>query len=122
MATASENAPRRVRAVRRSFAAAGLADGDTLAVSTPDGREVHIDGLSTVEDGARSRVEVRLAGVPEGGDPSFVIVNPPTLVPDPLGDKVINGMTYREDPLRALAQAIADNGGAAAPRSGRRKR
>ncbi len=121
MATPSETGPRRVRAVKRAYAAAGSADGETLAVTTPSGAEVHIDALATFEDGARSRVEVRLAGA-VGGDPNFVVVNPPTLVPDPLGDIPINGVMYREDPLRALAQAIADNGGAAPIRKGRRGR
>lgn len=116
-----ESAERRVEAVRRAFQAAGTEAGDTLAVVAPDGREVHIAGMATSIDGARSSVEVGLAGATEGGDPNFVIVNPPTLVPDPFGDKVVNGVTYREDPLRALAQVIADNGGAATVSRRRRR-
>lgn len=121
MPTPSESGRARARAVRRAFEAAGLPPGDVLAVTVPDGREVQIEALSVTEDGARSSVEVRLAGSTEGGDPNFVIVNPPTLVPDPMGDKVIRGMRYREDPLRALAQAIADNGGAVGGSKRRRR-
>jgi hypothetical protein len=122
MATPSENGPRRARAVSRAFAAAGLKDGEALAVKTPDGREVHIENVTATISGGRSEIAVHLAGMPIGGDPSFVIVNPPTLVPDPTGDVLIRGQRFREDPLGALAMVLADNGGAAqkARRRGRR--
>ncbi len=115
MPTPSENAPDRVRRIRRAFEATGNGPDDVLALQTPDGREVHIASFSSNIDGARSRVEIHLAGSVEGGDPAFVIVNPPTMVPDGMGG-------FREDPLGALAQAIADNGGAASGIKRRRAR
>lgn len=117
MGTPSENAQERVNRVHRALQASGVGPGETLAVTTPDGREVHIESFSVTD----TSVEIRLSGA-AGGDPHFVIVNPPTLIPDPLGDVIVNGMRFREDPLRALAQAIADNGGAAPIRKGRRGR
>lgn len=66
-------------------------------------------------------VDVYTAGPTVGGDPHFRIINPPTLVEDPNGDIVVtskapNGKTvtrkYREDPVAAIAEAIAGQGGA----------
>jgi len=104
MATASENARARTRAVRDAY------DGPAT-VSTPDG-DVAIESLVAHDDGLRSRVEVRVSDA-AGGDPDFVIVNPPTLVPDPAGEIVVHGVRCREDPLAAVAYVIASNGGAA---------
>lgn len=103
MATPSEAARARVRAVRQAYngpETVGTAAGD-----------VAIEALTAVDDGPRSRVEVRVSHA-EGGDPEFVIVNPPTLVPDPAGDVIVRGMRFREDPLAAVAHVIAMNGGA----------
>jgi hypothetical protein len=44
------------------------------------------------------------------GDP-LVIVNPPTIVPDPSGDIVIGEMTFREDPMDAITRVVRDYGG-----------
>ena len=99
----------RAEQIGKAFRAAKLDPGDVLAVSTPDGREVHIAGLSIGEN----HVDVRLDGIPEGGDPSFRIVNPPTLVPDPAGDHIVRGQRFRVDPLTAIATVIAQSGGAA---------
>lgn len=52
-------------------------------------------------------VDVWLTGAPPDGEPSYRIVNPPLLAEDlaaPTG--------YREDPMLALAQVLAANGGA----------
>jgi hypothetical protein len=119
VASSAEN---RVRSIKRAHRAAKLADGEVLAVTTPDGKEVHIAGLTVVEDGTRSYVDVTLDGVPEGGDPSFRIVNPPTLVPDPTGDVVVRGMRFRNDPVGAIAMVLANNGGAAQKARTRRGR
>lgn len=64
-------------------------------------------------------VEVHAGGQVEGGDPHFVIVNPPTLVEDPAGDVEISGRRFREDPLAALAEVVGMHGGAM---TGKRKR
>lgn len=56
-------------------------------------------------------IEANVAG-PAGGDPAFRVVNPPALVPDPAGEVEISGVRYRNDPLAALAEVIAGNGGA----------
>lgn len=119
MPNPAKTGPERVRAVQRAHRAANLQPGDTLAVQAYGGREVHIEGLSIVEKGQQSYVDVRLSGSTEGGDPNFRIVNPPTLVPDPLGDIVVNGATFREDPISAIAHVIAQNGGASGRRKGR---
>lgn len=103
----------RVRAVEEAH------DGSPVTVATPAG-DVHIDSLTVHEDGPRSYVEVTLAGATEGGDPSFRIVNPPTLVPDPLGDREVNGVRFREDPIAAIAFVIAETGGAAVKAKSRR--
>lgn len=113
MATPSEVGPQRVRAVKRAHKAAGLGPEDVLAVRTVSGAEVHIAAIETHEDGARSYVDVTLAGVPEGGDPNFRIVNPPNLVPDPTGDVITERGRFRVDPIGAIAQVIAQNGGSA---------
>src|SRR5215211_6603584 len=61
-------------------------------------------------------VEVYLNGQNENDDPHFRVWNPPLLVPDPEGDIGIeeaNGTVtlYREDPVMALAEALALRGG-----------
>lgn len=117
MATPKENATRRAREVSEAFADAGVKDGESLAVATPGG-EVLIESVTADS----TSVRVHLAGVPAGGDPSFVIVNPPTLVPDPAGEHLIHGMQFREDPLAAIAMVIAAHGGAAQKSNRRRSR
>jgi hypothetical protein len=112
MATPSENARKRARAVKSAY------DGP-VTVSTPNG-EVQIESLDVTEDGTRSRVEVVVSGA-EGGDPNFVIVNPPTLVPDPAGDVAVRGQLYREDPIAAVAYVIAEHGGATAKQKDTRR-
>lgn len=59
-------------------------------------------------------LDVYLGGEPEGGQAHFRVVNPPTLVQDPEGTRVVRGVRFRVDPLAALAEAVADNGGAQA--------
>ena len=56
-------------------------------------------------------LDVRLRGDTQGGDPHFRIWNPPLLVEDPLGDIELGGRKFREDPLGAVAEAIARHGG-----------
>ena len=111
----------RAESVIRAFRAAKLGEGETLAVSTPDGHEVHFANVTVTDEG--DSVDVHLDGVPRGGDPSFRVVNPPTLVPDPAGDHIVRGERFRFDPMTALAVVVAQAGGAAQKaRSGRRMR
>lgn len=117
---AAERAVARVRAVRQARGRP-LADGERLAVPTRRG-EVHFAQIDPHEEGGRSWVEVRLDGPTAGGDPHFKIVNPPTLVPDPLGEIEVNGARYRHDPIAALAEVIASLGGARTERGRRRRR
>ena len=56
-------------------------------------------------------IEVFLRGESEWGDPHFRIWNPPLLVEDPQGPIAIGDRHYREDPLSAVAEAIARHGG-----------
>jgi hypothetical protein len=120
VATNSENVERRARAIRTDVG--DLAPDEILAVPTEFGT-VNISSVHTVIDGGRSHVEVSLAGTTEGGDPNFVIVNPPTLVEDPNGDVIRgDGKRFRRDPAAALATVIASLGGAQSNRKGRRPR
>lgn len=82
--------------------------------------EVHLAAVAGIitADGLHA-VEVRTAGQTEGGDPHFIIVNPPGLAEDPNGPIELNGRRFRDDPLAALAEVVAQHGGAI---SGKRKR
>lgn len=51
-------------------------------------------------------VRVRPRGAPHNGDGDVIVVNPPTLVPDPRGSIVVRGVRHREDPLAALGMAL----------------
>lgn len=79
--------------------------------------DVLIDRLQFVEDAdGGAHIEVYVDD-PDGGDPCFRIFNPPCLVRDSLGEVVRESgrrtvRRYREDPLAAVAEAIAANGGA----------
>jgi hypothetical protein len=112
-----KNAERRAHLVSRAFKDAGVKKGESLTVATPGG-EVHFETVTSNAD----TVSVHLAGTTAGGDPAFVIVNPPTLVPDPAGPILVNGMQFREDPLAAIATVIAAHGGAAQKSNRRRSR
>lgn len=103
-----ENARNRARAVKKSHGEQAPDDGP-LVLATPNG-DVSIEALTIVEDGTRSRVEVRVSDA-SGGDPNFVIVNPPTLVPDQFGEHVVHGRRFREDPIAAVAYVVAQHGG-----------
>jgi hypothetical protein len=79
---------------------------ERFAVATRFG-EVQIETLDVATDSeGRDYVEVFLAGDTENSDPHFKIWNPPLLVKDPDG-------TLREDPIQAIAEVIAGNGGRA---------
>jgi hypothetical protein len=75
--------------------------------------EVEIQSIRTATDSAGVEfLEVYLAGQPENGDPHWRIYNPPTAVIDPQGDITGNGgRRLREDPILAVAEAIAGRGG-----------
>jgi hypothetical protein len=82
--------------------------------------EVHLAAVQEVTtDSGVPAVEVWVAGETEGGDPHFIIVNPPGLAEDPLGPVEVGGRRFREDPLAALAEVVALHGGA---RTQKRKR
>jgi len=70
-------------------------------------------------EGELDSVEVWIGGS-HSGPPTWRLINPPTLVSDPVGDVVLtedrpNGRTniqrFREDPLEAIAEFIATNQG-----------
>jgi hypothetical protein len=83
---------------------------------------VHFGSIKEKKVKGVTFVEVRLEGETEGGDPNFRIVNPPALVSDPRGDVEINGKRFRHDPEAALAEVIADLGGARKERRRGRRR
>lgn len=113
----ADNIIRRARRVREAIG--DLAPEETLAVPTPRGT-VHIDRAEVVEDGVRSYVDVWLTGSTENGERNYRIVNPPLLVPDPTGEHIgADGQRYRYDPAAAVAQVIADFGGARSDKKGR---
>lgn len=73
---------------------------------------VVLESVQVVTEQGITWLDARTRGETETQDPHFRIVNPPLLVEDPTGPIVINGRTFREDPLAALAQAIGEHGGA----------
>jgi hypothetical protein len=106
----------RVRAVQQ--AAATLPEEGYLARTTQG--TVHMQSLEFGKDGEVEWVDVTLAGETEAGDPHYRIYNPPALVCDPLGDIEVRGVMHRRDPLAALAEVVAQYGGAQAQRKGNR--
>jgi hypothetical protein len=90
----------RAEAAVEQFAEARAAVGDDLPVPVAPG--VHFTEVKAIEDG----VELFVDG--GDGDPHFRIFNPPTLVADPTGDIELNGQRFREDPLAALGQVVAN--------------
>lgn len=106
----------RALSVRKAWNAAG---GSPREIPTPHGT-VRLRRVEFVEEvpGRPAHVEVWV-GDPAGGDPHFVIFNPPRLASDPRGD-IVRGDApgarvphrYRDDPLAAIAEVIAANGGA----------
>lgn len=82
-----------------------------LAVSSRHGHVQFSSLVQKVDQNGFSYVEIYLRGQTESGDPHFRIWNPPLLVEDPQGPIEVGGKHYREDPLQALAEVIARNGG-----------
>lgn len=82
---------------------------DPLMVQAPSGM-VAFSAIRRGSDGDQEWVEA-VVGDPSCGDPSFRVINPPALVPDPDGDVEVAGLRYRYDPLASLAEVIASNGG-----------
>lgn len=92
-----------------------LDENGVVQITTAAGQTVLIERIElSPEDAEMAYVDVYLAGQPEGGDVHFRVINPPTLVEDRTGSIELAGVgRFREDPLLALAEAIAANGGAA---------
>lgn len=103
----AEQRTKAVAKIRASGVAKAFADRKTqdpelpVAVGLPDGRAVYLGHVQEIEGG----VEVWLGE--KNGEPAYRIFNPPTLARDPLGDIEVRGQMYREDPLAAVAEAIA---------------
>lgn len=93
--------------------------GQPYVVRTRHG-EVRLDAVEIHQDGDLAWVEVWAGGDAVGADPHFRIFNPPTLTEDPLGDVEIQGRRFREDPMAALAEAVARAGGAVQTKRKRR--
>lgn len=83
--------------------------GEPFCVPTASGL-VAFTSITERTEGASRWVEVTVAD-PACGDPTFRVFNPPALVPDPEGDVERGGVRYRNDPLSALAETVAANGG-----------
>lgn len=97
--------------------AIAVANG-TVVCRTRRGQTVVIREVRRCTGNGATWVEIWLGGNPEGADPHFRIFNPPQLVEDPQGDITHAGRRFRHDPLAALAEAIADHGGANKRRHG----
>lgn len=82
---------------------------DPLCVVAPSG-PVAFTSITAQSEGSERWVEVTVAD-PACGDPTYRVFNPPALVPDPAGDVERGGVMYRRDPLTALAETVAANGG-----------
>lgn len=86
------------------------------------GRGVVIERLEFVEETSDCPAHIEVwVGDPVGNDPHYRIFNPPVLVEDPRGSivKEVSGRSgqlarrrYRVDPVAAVAEALALNGGA----------
>jgi hypothetical protein len=103
----------RQKAVINAFTNAqkNLAKDEILNVSTRSG-SVQIFNIVTGEDAEGvTWVDIYLAGEVEGGDSHFRIFNPPTLVADNNGDVLVGKRRFRVDPVVAIAEVIAANGG-----------
>lgn len=72
------------------------------------------------QEGQPDAIEVWVGGETESGDPHFRIFNAPEHVLDPEGDVEINGLRFRHDPMAALAEAVAQHGGAQGSKRSRR--
>jgi hypothetical protein len=112
-----QRAKERVRAVQRAAEAIGEDGYVRMTRRGP----VHLQSLTFHKEGEVEWVEAHLGGQTEGGDPHYRIFNPPTLVEDPDGDVQLTTGTYREDPLAAVAEVIAQYGGAQDMRRERRR-
>jgi len=113
-ASSSAVAKGRVDAVHAAARAVGVDTHRDIPHVVPTSYgDVRIEKVTRQEDPwGVTWIEVWL----EGGsapEPHWRIFNPPTLVRDPAGDVVIAGQRYRKDPLAAVAETIAANGGAA---------
>lgn len=97
----------RARAVLHAWDALGGPSGVPTSHGVVEVERVVLD--DTAEELA---LEVYVTD-PVGGDPSFRIINPPIMVPDPNGSAVLkDGRRARIDPMAAVAEAIAMHGGA----------
>lgn len=113
-----QRAKERVRAVQEA-AGAVLRKGHPHVQRTSRG-VVHLTKLTAHKDGEVEWVELHLADGTESGETHYRIFNPPTLVSDPAGDVEVNGRRFRLDPLAAVLEAVASNGGAEQQRKRRR--
>lgn len=87
--------------------------GGQFAVATPHGN-VNFERIATATDAEGVEyLEIYLAGDTESGDPHFRIYNPPTAVDDPNGTIIGRDgqRRLRQDPLLAVALAVAGRGG-----------
>lgn len=91
----------------------GVATFQTKHGSTQIGAVVHREDPNGLDS-----VEVWLG--PQVGPPTYRLINPPTLVPDPTGDVILTERDplrgrdivrrYRLDPLQCIAEVIASRG------------
>lgn len=117
-----ERAAQRARDTHQAWRSRALKRGrepEPYARRTRQG-EVVLERLSFHEEDGQAWVEVYAAGDIQGDDAHFRIFNPPALVEDPAGQVELHGKRYREDPMAALAEAVARFGGAQRPRRMRR--
>ena len=100
--------------------------GQVSAPTTRGRVEVRLIRFVDATDDTPAHVEVAVAG---GRRTHFRIFNPPTLVPDPTGPITkehadplgrVTVRRYRHDPIAAVAEIVARNGGAIRRRRGRR--
>lgn len=102
---------------RTAVTATALPDGEVVQVVR--GREVRIRAARRyVGANGVPWIDVLVDGETDSGETHFRVFNPPTLARDPAGDVEICGIRYRHDPVAALAEVIAHNGGARKTRRG----
>lgn len=112
------NAARRAEEVIGAWEARG-EDPGPYALRTRHG-DVILERVTRHEEDGQAYVEVYAGGETAGGDPHFRVFAPPTLVEDPNGEIESGGRRFRKDPLAALAEVVAQHGGAHLPKRERR--
>lgn len=110
-----DNAEQRARAVADAWSATADPAEERTVFRTASGLEVWLGRI----DANGAAINIWLAPY-TARPPDYAIENPPTMVEDPSGEMTARGRAYRLDPLQAVAEVIAAQGGAMGLKRARR--